>query len=507
MYVWFGALSPDGSRAVTADRDGTACMWDTATGQELCTLVGTSHGLLVVAPGNNYLSSKAALQAVAFRVGNRALPFDQFDLKYNRPDLVLQRIGLAPKELIDAYHQAYQKRLKRMKFTEEMLGDDFHLPEVAVTTETRFTTRERMLKLKVKASDSKHSLDRLNVYVNGVPVQGTDGIDLRPKKISKWEQEVDVELTPGPNAIQVSALNERGAESLRETFDITCEAPAVKPDLYVIAVGVSKYDDSRFNLTYADKDAKDLADFWESQRQRFGDVKVVRLLNREANQEATRENILKTKELLAKSRVDDQVVLFFSGHGLLDAKWDYYFATVDIDFKDPAKRGLPYEAIEGLLDGIPARKKLLLLDTCHSGEADKADLEPVAVQRLPEGEVKALGIKGGIEFVGKRKLGLANSQQLLQELFADLRRGTGTVVIAASGGREFALESGELNNGVFTFALLQGLKSAKADRNKDGRVQVSELRDYVTEEVRRLTRERQLPNVRRENLDFDFPLN
>ena len=98
-------------------------------------------------------------------------------------------------------------------------------------------------------------------------------------------------------------------------------------------------------------------------------------------------------------------------------------------------------------------------------------------------------------------VGLNNSYQLLQEMFADLRRGSGAEVIASAGGAEYALESANWKNGVFTYALLRGLKG---EADPDGRMSVSKLRDFVEQEVGRLTEGRQTPTVRRENPSFNF---
>jgi uncharacterized caspase-like protein len=157
-----------------------------------------------------------------------------------------------------------------------------------------------------------------------------------------------------------------------------------------------------------------------------------------------------------------------------------------------------------LVSGIRARKKLLLMDTCHSGEVDKEETKAAVAERFVEGEVKGRTIRGGLK--REKPLGVKNSLRVQQELFADLRRGSGAVVISAAGGMEFALESADWKNGVFTYALLRGLKDKQADRNKDNRIQVSELRDYIMDEVRRLTRDLQSPTVRTENLEFDYTL-
>jgi WD40 repeat protein len=493
------SYAADGKQLLTGSADGTARLWSTETGRELCRLLGFRDGTwAAVTPDNAYLAPRGALDGVTFRVGKQLLSFDQFDLKFNRPDKVLESIGLAPPEMIAAYRRAYQKRLKRMNFTEEMLSADYDMPEVSVTADARLTTRDKSLKLKVKAADPQYLLDRLHIDVNGVPVHGSGGMSLRQTPAKSLEQSVDIELSAGKNKVDVSVQNEKGAESLRETILIHYEAPPRKANLYVVAVGVSDYVDDRFRLKYADKDARDLAGHFEKKRDRFGDVKVLRILNRDA----TRDNILKAKDFLKGAHVDDLVVVFFAGHGLLDRDLDYYFATADIDFKQPSKRGLNYEAIEDLLDGVPARKKLLLMDTCHSGELDKEDVQVARAEKQPEDEIKVRSVRG-LDFGVAPRLGLDNSFQLLQSMFSDLRRGTGAVVISSAGGAEYALESAAWKNGVFTHAVLRGLRG-EADKNRDGRVQVSELRHFVEQEVARLTRGRQTPTARRENLVVDF---
>lgn len=221
------------------------------------------------------------------------------------------------------------------------------------------------------------------------------------------------------------------------------------------------------------------------------------------DKDATRENILKAGDFLKQAKTNDQVIVFVAGHGLLDDKLDWYFATTDIDFYNPSVRGIAYNELEGLLDGIAAREKILLMDACHSGEVDKDESQLVSVATAQNGTVNSRGFKSkNVET--KKTMGLQSSFELMQQLFADLSRGSGAMVISSAGGTELAFESPQWNNGVFTYSLLMGLKTKKADANSDSRIQVSEIRDFVTNNVQLLTKGKQTPTSRKENLEFDF---
>ena len=91
-------------------------------------------------------------------------------------------------------------------------------------------------------------------------------------------------------------------------------------------------------------------------------------------------------------------------------------------------------------------------------------------------------------------------------MFNDLRKGTGATVISSAGGAEFAMESDEWKNGLFTYCLLTGLKNRTADLDGNGTIMLVELQEYVVNKVSALSHGRQIPNSRIKNMELDFPI-
>jgi WD40 repeat protein len=517
----------DDRTLLSGGRDGAVRVWRLPDGRELAALTALGRqDYIVVTPDQYYRASKSRLQGVSFRVEGKLYPFEQFDLRFNRPDIVLERLGSATPELVQTYRHAYQRRLKKMGFTEAMLGRDFHLPQVEILSkDVPLTTSEAALKLRVRASDDKFALDRILAYVNDVPVFGAAGRKVAARGHTV-EEELNVPLVAGRNKIQVSALNEEGVESLRQTLYTSASPHEASPDIWVIAIGVSHYQNSHYNLRYAAKDAGDIAALFQSRISAaappgetpatgpsHGSVHVLPI----TDSQATRAGIATARDWLAAAHPQDLVVVFVAGHGMIDAEQNYFFGTFDIDPAHPASRGLPFEEFENILDGIAPLQKVLLVDTCFSGEIER-DEPATASSEVAGGNkvtMRAFEAIRGVNVAADPSLpagsGAASPPGMLpdyarfqRDWFADLRRGTGAAVISSSSGNEYSLEGEQWHNGVFTYAVLDGLKNGKADRNGDGTVSVSELESYVIDSVRALTKGAQNPTVRRENLDFDF---
>ncbi len=387
-----------------------------------------------------------------------------------------------------------------MNFTEEQISGEFHIPALQIISNNiPVSTQASILSVKVKVSDLKYNLDRVMVWLNNVPVFGSNGMDVKAKLQKSLELDLQIPLVEGKNKITFSCINEKGAESLVSTVDVLKHnEQATKANLYIVAIGVSEYADKNYNLKYAAKDAEDIIKSFSASKEIFGQVFTKALLNGDA----TKQNINTVKEFLKQSTIDDEVIIFIAGHGLLDDKYDYYYGTHDIDFLNPSGNGIVYEEIEELFNTTKANKKLLFMDTCHSGELDKDEIKNETTAVAVASDIKFRAVGPGVQQVNA--FGLENTLSLMDNLFGNIKRGSGTTVISSAGGAEYAMESDTWKNGLFTFCLLDGLSNKKADSDHDGNVFLSEIQTYVSKEVEKLSGGKQKPTTRSENLENDY---
>jgi len=438
-------------------------------------------------PEGYFKSSKQDIRQFHFVKNLKAYPLINYELFLNRPDIILKRLGFANNETINIYKEAYLKRLKRNGFTEQTDYLAIEKPSLVLKNKDNIPTllKEEKLNLEI-ASLSK--IKELTIYINGVPV-----IQKAVKNKQLFKEEIV--LSNGLNNITILAKNKEGIESDPIAFEVTNTMAKRPSKLYYIGIGVSKYKDSTMNLRFADKDVRSLSRLF---KKNFNERLIIDTLT---NQNATKENILALREKLKQTNIDDMVIVSFSGHGMVDDKNDFFFASHDINFEKPQENGLSYENIQSLLNNIPARKKLLLIDACNSGEIDQEE------ERKDDTSFTNKNVKGYVPVGAKTakpiilQKGVQNSFELMQSLFYDLDRGNGSFIISAAGGKEYAYESKEWNNGVFTYSYIKAFNELKHNGNT---INISALKDLIYTSVKELTNGKQKPTSRSENVEWDW---
>jgi Caspase domain/Kelch motif len=160
---------------------------------------------------------------------------------------------------------------------------------------------------------------------------------------------------------------------------------------------------------------------------------------------------------------DDLLLFYISGHGVKSDDGQLYFAARNTSLDLVAGTGVSSRYVRERIAASRPRRILALIDCCFSGAF--GDL--------------AVKSAGGV--------GVGN-----------LAEGTGCVVLTASDSIEYSFVSGALTDqqpqaSVFTDAVVHGLRTGEADRNRDGAVDVDELFDYVFPVVRRASHGKQTP--------------
>ena len=470
--VWAVNVTPDGRLAVAALDDGTIRWYRMRDGQELLALFPDADGKRWVAwtPQGYYDASVGGDELIGWHVNRSAakeadfFPAAQFRDRFNRPDIVALVLDtLDVDEAIRLANAASGRKAPASVAN--------NLPPVV-----------KILSPPDLASVAKSPIEVSYFVRSPTPVTGmtvlVDGrpVDAAPPTImtsgpdgtvaSLW---VDM---PAHNAvISLVAANEK-ASSEAAIVHVGWQGAKdwYKPDLYVLAVGVSKYKDKNLDLTYPEKDAEDFVKVMQPQEgdgRLYGHVYYRDL----PGERATREEIRKGLSWLKKSTTArDIAVLFLSGHGQNDAGGHYHYLPYDADLSDLDLTTIQDFEIEDFLAKVPG-KVVAFLDTCFSG-----GLHPTKGPTQPN--------------VDKLANTLASAEK-------------GIVVFTSSTGRQFSLEKAEWLNGAFTKALGEAFKGG-ADYQHDKTISIAELEVYLAHRVQELTGGEQSPTSAKPKTIEDF---
>lgn len=245
---------------------------------------------------------------------------------------------------------------------------------------------------------------------------------------------------------------------------------------HALVVGISAYPATIGPLPEACKhDAEDLAQLLVSPACGYSTVNVTKLIDGDATLENIRAGL---SRLVTTSNQEDSVLIFFSGHGALIPSVSDASALipVDCDPSDLLSSVLLESELSSMLNGIKARKLLVMLDACHSGAA--ASLK-----------VSGEGLHFGYE----------------EKSLSRVASGVGRVVIASSRSSEYSIVFNGQRNSVFTTYALDGLRGKAFSRN-DGFIRVFDLFNYISEQVRRSVPSDQHPIFKATALEDNFPL-
>jgi len=231
----------------------------------------------------------------------------------------------------------------------------------------------------------------------------------------------------------------------------------------VVTIGIDRYKNWP-RLANAVSDASEVSEVLRAAG--FAEV-VPPLLNESADRKAIL-HLIET-QLPDKLEDDDDLVLFFAGHGTSrkskvgpDTFTSGYLVPADASHPDRNEWSdyLPLGALLESIGTLPPRHVLLILDSCRSGVALGRVVE---MSRSPNSESGSARVS--------------------------------RMVITSADADQDASDAGPVpGHSLFTGTLLNGLKTGDADLDKDGVITDAELALYVKSQVKKARGSQQTPN-------------
>ena len=474
------AFTADGQLLASGSGDGSTRLWDARTADLVATLLSLreSNDWLVVTPDGLFDGSPRAWNQILWRFAQNTFsvaPVEAFFNEFFAPglliDLMAGRHSKAAQDIAQKDRRQPQVRLA-LTSTEPRTGS-ISTREVAVTVQVMEVPAD-------KDNRTGSGVRDVRLFRNGSLVKVWHG-DIALDSKGLCVLQASLPITADENHLMVYAFNHDNIKTADATLDVLGgESLRRKGTAYVLAIGINHYANAKYDLRFASADAQGLGAALRDAQAKLGNFSRVEVVNL-IDQEATKANILQALRRLAgaaelppdappalsnlnRSEPEDAVIIYYAGHGtaqqnrfyIIPHDLGYMGAPGDLDQSGMATilaHGISDLDIEHAVEQIDAGWMLLILDTCHSGQALEAE---------------------------ERRRGPMNSKGLAQLAYEK-----GMYVLTAAQAVQAALEATRLRHGYLTYALVEeGLKTGKADYEPwDGQVLAREWLDYAAARV------------------------
>lgn len=161
-------------------------------------------------------------------------------------------------------------------------------------------------------------------------------------------------------------------------------------------------------------------------------------------------------DLFAEKQPDDLLLLYFSGHGILNIQGDLFLTASDTRKDRLRSTAIQSSFIHDAMNESRSGRQVLILDCCYSGAFARGAKATLAATVIHEETFETIG-------------------------------GYGRFVLTATNATQYAWEGnqpiGELTNSVFTTFLIEGLRDGLADLDNDGNISVAEWYQYAFDQV------------------------
>ncbi|PHN07773.1 caspase family protein, partial [Flavilitoribacter nigricans] len=468
------AFSPKGQFILTGSKDNTQKLWsttvqlnDASKPKELATLVAIdTSDWIVTTPDGLFDASPGAMNWMHYSVFDQknreylAIELEQLKARYYEPGLLQKILGN----------------------TNEGLRPVENFDTVALYPKIKLAQIDSTGTLQLQLSERNGGIGKVSLFINGKEVE-EEANPLPRRENAQRDSSIQIDLSKyrnylfrhpdSTNTVSIRVYNEAGWLK-SPAFNLEYQVAAARsrggegtgnnsswtgkfdPKLYVITIGTSDYSGTKLDLQYGDQDATMMARAFQAVGTALleaDSLEVHCLTTARADStglegtpiawhNAGKNDIRSVFDKIKnQAKAEDIVVVYLSGHGVTQGGTDqtlFYYLTKDIAsedaLSDPATRrayAISSEELTDWLKAIPALKQVLIIDACNSGQI---------VENLTGG-TKAL-----------------NSSQI--RALDRMQDRTGMFVLSGSAADKVSYEASEYGQGLLTYALLEGMRSA-----------------------------------------------